>query len=175
MTCEECKKRPATVHYTKIINDEKTEIHLCEKCAKEKGAELEFNIDPGFPINNFLSGLMNVDKSLDSGQMEKGVSSRETLQCEKCNLTYHQFSQISKLGCSSCYNIFSSELDPLLKRIHGKTSHTGKVPKRAGGNLRIKKQVKEKKEELQECIRKEEYEKAAKLRDEIKKLEDELE
>lgn len=174
MTCEECKDRPATVHFTKIINNEKTEVHLCEKCAKEKSGELDFNVDPGFPINNFLAGLMDVDKTLDSKQLKKGVTHSDKLQCDKCNLTYNQFSQISRLGCSNCFNVFSRHLNPLLKRIHGKTSHTGKVPKRTGGNLRIKKRIQEMKEELQECIKREEYEKAAEVRDEIKKLEDEL-
>ncbi len=175
MYCEECNERPATVHFTKIINNEKNEVHLCEKCAKEKGGELEFNVDPGFPINNFLAGLMDVDKSLDSKQVHKDLPGKDKLQCEKCNLTYDQFAQISRLGCSNCFFVFSKHLNPLLKRIHGKTSHMGKVPKRTGGNLRIKRKVQEKKEELQECIKREEYEKAAEIRDEIKKLEEEFE
>ena len=174
MTCEECNKRPATVHFTKIINNEKTEVHLCEKCAKEKGGELDFNVDPGFPINNFLSGLMDVDKSLDSKQFKKDLGQSDKLQCGKCNLTYNQFSQISRLGCSNCFTVFSKHLNPLLKRIHGKTSHMGKVPKRTGGNLRVKKRIGEMKEELQECIKREEYERAAEIRDEIRKLENEL-
>lgn len=175
MVCNECQKRPATIHYTKIINNEKTEVHLCEECAKEKGMDLEFNLDPGFPINDFIAGLMDVDKSLDSQEIKQDVHHPEKLQCDKCNLTYSQFSQISKLGCSNCFDVFSRGLDPLLKKIHGKTSHTGKVPKRAGGNLKLKKEIEEKKEELQECIKREDYERAAELRDEIKKLEQEFE
>ena len=41
MLCEECKKRPANVHLTKIIGDQKTEMHLCQQCAAERG-ELGF-------------------------------------------------------------------------------------------------------------------------------------
>lgn len=37
MLCQECNKRPATLHFTKIVNGEKTEFHICETCAKEKG------------------------------------------------------------------------------------------------------------------------------------------
>ena len=35
MICQECQERPATLHYSKVINGEKTDIHLCEKCADE--------------------------------------------------------------------------------------------------------------------------------------------
>ena len=37
MVCQECNQRPATLHFTKIVNGEKEEFHLCEKCAQEKG------------------------------------------------------------------------------------------------------------------------------------------
>ena len=37
MLCQECNKRPATLHFTKIVNGEKTEFHICESCAREKG------------------------------------------------------------------------------------------------------------------------------------------
>ena len=37
MICEECHEREASLHFTKIINGEKTEFHICEHCAKEKG------------------------------------------------------------------------------------------------------------------------------------------
>lgn len=37
MQCQECGKRPATLHFTKIVNGEKTEFRICESCAREKG------------------------------------------------------------------------------------------------------------------------------------------
>lgn len=55
MLCENCGKRPATVHYTQIINGLKTEMHLCEVCAKQKGA-IEF--DTPFSVTNFLAGIL---------------------------------------------------------------------------------------------------------------------
>ena len=43
MLCQECKKNPATVHVTKIVNNIKTELHLCQSCAGERGGpELVF-------------------------------------------------------------------------------------------------------------------------------------
>jgi len=62
-------------------------------------------------------------------------------------------------------------MDPMLRRIHGKTFHVGKVPKRTGGQLRIRQEINRLKRELQEAINAEEYERAAVIRDKIKELE----
>jgi len=61
MICQECNQRPAALHFTKIINGEKTEVHLCEKCAQEKGEMFIFNGESGFAFNNLLAGLLNID------------------------------------------------------------------------------------------------------------------
>ena len=58
MLCQECKKRPATVHLTRIINNNKTEFYLCEECARQKG---QFNISVPFSINDLLAGFMGMD------------------------------------------------------------------------------------------------------------------
>ncbi|MGB4132260.1 MAG: hypothetical protein WBK45_10055, partial [Tepidanaerobacteraceae bacterium] len=63
MLCEECHMRPATVHITKIVNNEKTEMHLCEECAKEKHLSLSSSIggfgfeDTGFSVAKLLSSF----------------------------------------------------------------------------------------------------------------------
>ena len=61
MNCQECNQRPAALHFTKIINGEKTEVNLCEKCAQEKGDIFIFNGGSGFAFNNLLAGLLNID------------------------------------------------------------------------------------------------------------------
>lgn len=172
MLCQECKKNQATVHFTKIVNNKKTEIHLCQECAKKSG-EFDINMDPGFSFQNFLAGLMDAGKQFDSGQTYH-TTDKTGYQCDQCNLTYNQFAQVGRFGCSNCYNVFSENLEPLLKKIHGSAKHAGKVPKRTGGNLRIKREIEELKKKLQECVEKEEYERAAELRDKIKQKEKEL-
>lgn len=56
MLCDECGKRPATVHITKIENGKKTDIHLCEQCAVSKGP---LSINTSFSINDLLTGILN--------------------------------------------------------------------------------------------------------------------
>ncbi|MBY3625305.1 MULTISPECIES: UvrB/UvrC motif-containing protein [Paenibacillus] len=171
MQCQECGVKPATLHFTKIVNGEKTEFHICESCAREKG-ELIPGTAGGFSIHSLLSGLLD----LEGAGKEKSAATKTTqsLQCENCGMTYSQFSKLGRFGCSSCYKYFNSALDPLFKRVHGSTSHVGKIPKRAGAQIVFRRQIDELKQELQQSITQEEFEKAAELRDQIRKLEKEI-
>jgi protein arginine kinase activator len=173
MNCEECGKRPATLHLTKIINGEKTEYHICEHCAKEKGDVISgFN---NFSIHNLLSGLLNFDP-MGKGNGHTSSSAHTTaqakqLRCETCGLTYAQFSKSGRFGCSDCYQYFGERLDPLFRRIHGNTNHIGKVPERTGGQIKLRKELEQLKTALQRYVSTEEFEKAAEIRDRIRALE----
>ena len=95
-------------------------------------------------------------------------------RCSTCGLTFTDFRQIGLLGCGDCYQAFGRFLGPLFRRVHGHISHTGKVPKRTGGKVRIKKEIEELRRKLQEAIAREAYEEAARLRDEIRAKEEKL-
>ncbi|WNQ11708.1 UvrB/UvrC motif-containing protein [Paenibacillus aurantius] len=168
MNCQECGKRPATLHFTKIVNGEKTEFHICEACAREKG-ELIPGTPNGFSIHNLLSGLLHFDPANPVNTGAKPPS--PSLRCEECGLTYSQFSKLGRFGCSSCYNYFADRMDPLFKRVHGSTSHTGKVPKRAGGRIQFRRDIENLRKDMADYIEKEEFERAAKVRDQIRELE----
>ena len=166
MECQECHIRPAALHFTKIVNGDKVEYHLCEQCAKEKGHVM--SASSSFTIHDLLSGLLNFDQPL-GGKQEKKVS---VLECPKCGLTYSQFAKSGKFGCDECYYTFDEKLDPVFRRVHsGNTLHKGKVPKRAGKDLNQKKQISALKEEMKKHIENEEFEQAADVRDEIRALE----
>ncbi|ADG04898.1 UvrB/UvrC motif-containing protein [Kyrpidia tusciae] len=165
MICQQCGKRPATVHMTKIVNGQKSERHLCEICANESG-ELKF-VPGAFSFPNLLGSFF-------SGEAAPGVPQVQTLRCPTCGLTYQQFTQVSRFGCPNCYQAFDPVLDPMLRRIHGSTTHTGKVPRRGGGKLRVRRELEHLKEQLQEKVRLEQFEEAARLRDQIRALEQQL-
>lgn len=170
MLCQECQQREATLHFAKIINGEKTEFHICEKCAKEKG-----EYTPGsnsFSIHQLLSGLLHFEQPM---QAEKGhTHSHAELSCPKCEMTYSQFTKVGRFGCAHCYKSFSSKLDPILKRVHsGNHSHAGKLPKRIGGGIQIQRQIDHLKQQMRTYIDDEAFEKAAEVRDQIRSLEKE--
>ncbi|GAB6932097.1 MAG TPA: UvrB/UvrC motif-containing protein [Calditerricola sp.] len=164
MMCQECGQRPATLHFTKIVNGDKTEFHLCERCAREKG-ELIPGMSNTFSIHNLLSGLMNFDVPTHTGHPA------QALRCNVCGLTYTQFSKTGRFGCPACYEAFDAHLEPLFRRLHGATAHTGKVPARAGGVMRLARELERLKAELKQAVAREEFERAAQLRDRIRQLE----
>lgn len=161
MLCEICGKKEATVEFTEIINDEVTQLHLCESCAREKGVEMEQH----FSIADLLAGLTDLGLEFEPKQ--------PPIKCSNCAMTYDDFRKIGRLGCGECYNAFKRSLLPLLKRIHGSTRHLGKATvklEKAVGVTKVS-QLQELRQKLQRAIEMEEYEEAAKIRDKIRELE----
>ena len=165
MFCENCNIREATVHKTKITNGIKEEIHLCDECAKQ--SEM-FNFEDNFSIHSFLSSLLEgsiaPNITITDGQIKK---------CPQCGSTYNDFRRSGRLGCSTCYPTFSDALAPLIKRIQGNSIHAGKIPKISGHSIKLRRKIRDLKNQLQKLVQIEEFEEAAKLRDEIKRLEEE--
>lgn len=170
MKCQECHKRPATLHFTQVIHGHKTETHVCEVCAKEKGYMAY--PEEAFSLHNLLTGLFNFDSADVSSQSKSPIQQINDVQCPKCEMTLSEFKRVAKFGCVECYQTFSSQLDPILRRVHrGNTAHHGKIPKRKGGHLHLKKELDSLRGKLQTLIKNEEFEEAATVRDEIKELE----
>lgn len=158
MLCNECGKNEANVHMTHIINGKKTETHLCEECAKKNQT---FNSN--FSMENLFSAMLNNAFNSTTYLPSKG--------CLKCGMTYDEFRNIGKFGCSECIDTFKPKLMPVVKNIQGHETHAGKIPKRAGGSYKIQKDIENLKIQLKSAIESEEYEKAAQLRDKIREME----
>lgn len=164
LKCDNCNK-PATVHLTEIRNGKKIEKHLCEQCAAQnEGVPVKGHT----PINELLTNFVMAHSGLQQ-QKELGTT------CEACGITWAEFRQGGLFGCANDYTLFEKDLTPLLQRAHeGATHHVGKVPTRRGGTgVPMKRQVDLAKlrKELQRAVEAEDYERAAKLRDQIKQAE----
>lgn len=167
MYCEECKQKPAAVHLTQVYNGNIIQTHLCEECAAKKGG---FIFDPGskFSIPNLLSSIFGSGVTLESSPAS------EIKSCSGCGMTFNDIRKTGKLGCSQCYQVFAQEMEPTLRRIHGNSQHIGKIPSRGGEKVILKRQLDNLKTHLQEAVNREEYEKAAEIRDSIKEMESRL-
>lgn len=129
---------------------------------------------PSFSINNLLAGLLNMQNSFQPTQTTQ-IYQSEPLQCGECSMTYQQFIQIGRFGCAHCYETFSGQIQPILKRLHsGNWTHNGKIPSRIGGSIQIQKNIENLKKKIAELISLEEFEQAAEIRDQIRSLEKEL-
>ena len=160
MLCNNCNKREASIHITKFVDGEKSEIYLCDQCAKETG---HINDNDVFSFKNLVAGILNPNKD--------GIHDKNILKCENCGLTYDEFRNKGLVGCEDCYETFDEKLTPLIKRIHGSNRHVGKIPNDEDKYIKIRRDIKELKKEMEKVIEKENFERAAELRDEIYALE----
>jgi protein arginine kinase activator len=162
MKCDNCNN-PATVHLTEIRSGKKIEKHLCEKCA---AATEGFPSKTHTPINELLTNFVLA---------HSGTQKETTTACPTCGLTWAEFRQGGLLGCEHDYNVFEKDLTPLVQRAHeGATHHVGKVPARKGGTgVPMKKtlDLAKLRKELARAVEAEDYEKAAKVRDQIRQAE----
>jgi protein arginine kinase activator len=164
MLCQNCHVRESTVHLTKIVNGQTTHIHLCPECAQKVQG---FAFSPGM-VSDFLQVLFGMNPTEHSEQMTGKLQQEK---CPGCGQTFSQIQQAGRMGCSQCYDKFGPQIELLLRRIHGSGTHVGKIPVRSGAALRTKYEKAELRNKLQELIRKEEFEEAAKVRDRIRELE----
>jgi len=163
MICQVCGEREATFHFKEMINGEVEELHLCEICAKEKGLDETFFM-PSFSLSNLMAGLT---------ELEIPLSEEISVSCPHCGLSYEDIKRKGKIGCALCYQALREYLTPLLERIQGKVRHSGKVPRKGKVEDQGERRIYELRKELEKLVKKEEYERAAKLRDEIRRLEKE--
>ena len=115
LLCQLCKQREATVHFTRIVNQQKVEMYVCEQCARENN-DLKIN------IHQLLSSIMGMKAA---GFEDAPVVAQK---CNACGMTLEEFNKTGMLGCTRCYEAFSDSIQTMLKRIHGNVKHHGKVP-----------------------------------------------
>lgn len=159
MLCQNCGEREARISITQIINNQKTEIHLCHQCAQQSG-----HSDSVFALHKMLAGL--VDWSSDA------ISRGKT--CPKCGLTEVELRKTGKFGCEQCYTAWAPMIKTILSRVQGRTVHTGKVPHSAGQQVRVQREMETLKRQLEAAVQEERFEDAARFRDRIRQLQTEL-
>lgn len=165
MQCQQCKKNSATIHLTEIVEGKRTESHLCEACAQKEGVAVKTQI----PLNELLSSLLASQGPEGKGETVEGV---ENSVCPNCGSTWEDFREKSLLGCPYDYEVFKSRLEPILKKSQGgNTTHCGKIPQKLPEETKNNVELNSLKRQLEDAVRDEDYEKAAKIRDKIKDLE----
>ena len=158
MLCPRCMQREANVFFTKNVNGKKEEYKVCDVCAKEMGLLTPQGVMVS--MNDFISQFMGKG-------MNASLPSSAPV-CPKCHTTLEEFAKTSKFGCGECYHAFENYLDPMMKRMHGTTGHSGKLPSRASEDVIKKRKIDELKAQLNAAVQKEDFEQAAVLRDKIK-------
>lgn len=162
MVCDNCHEHEAEIHLTQIVNNEMTTLHLCARCAAEKGVQAATPAQ--LPLTGFLAQM---GKGL-GGDVEAGAGG----PCSFCGTTVEDFRRTGRLGCPHCYSVYEPQLRGILRRIHGSTQHVGKVylPPEAEEADRTAR-LTGLRRKLQRAIEAEDFERAAQIRDQIRALE----
>lgn len=161
MLCQYCQENEATVHLTHVVGGDVKKLHLCQDCAQKSG----FDPDSSMSIKDVLLGLGASSEEVDEGPEVKQVKS-----CPSCGLTLAEFKKTGRLGCQDCYSTFRREIVPLLQSMHHSTKHVGKTPAGIHDSIKVEGRIEQLERNLNEAVAKEEFERAAQLRDEIAKL-----
>ena len=164
MKCHMCNQNEANIVFTQIVNNEKIILQLCSECARKKGLSVEIETAVSQSQESILSGL--------TGPSAHKVETKiPQITCPVCGLTFAEFTKSGLFGCDKCHEAFGEQVTSLLKQIHGTTVHEGKIPQMAGDENNIDLQLKTLRMELKRSVEKENYERAAELRDKITTLE----
>ena len=160
MICEICKKNPAKIHVTQVRDGNKTTIHICSECAHEKGVAGPA-INTAFSIEQVLGEFAKISPGEDSTAAEKRI-------CTACGITFNAFKESGRLGCAVCYDSFTDELFPLLMKVQKDIRHTGKVTHQGNVKLNLKRVITDMRKQLKIAVDEENFEEAARLRDQIR-------
>lgn len=186
MLCQICQKNPASVHLTEITHfpvepppggepviapsngDAETagdspvfeEKHICDTCAQRE--KVPFS---AVSTNKGLAFIQLIQETAKRARAEKSIA------CPECGMSLAEFRNTGRLGCPRDYDVFKEHVTPLLLRIHNATSHRGRLPGQDPEELERQHHLSTLREQLDQAIRAEQYESAARLRDEIQILE----
>lgn len=180
MLCENCGKKEANVRYSENINGVKKEMHLCEECSRKLGItdKMDFRMS-SLDFSNFFGSFLEDFSTPDFMPLLNEV---KQIKCNSCGSSFEDIINTGRYGCANCYDVFEDRMDPILKKLQGANRHNGRLGKISDNNIKFDKKDEEKaekksdnkleklQEDLNQAIKEERYEDAAKIRDEIKKM-----
>jgi protein arginine kinase activator len=142
---------------TDVSGGKATERHLCESCAAKVGVM-------GYEQAQKVADLF------EQFDVNRTVGPED--RCPRCGTTMKRIQNTGRIGCAYDYEFFRKDLQKLLEHVQHGTQHRGKIPQGFSSNVAWRQQVQSMREEMQEAILREEYERAAQLRDALKELEE---
>jgi protein arginine kinase activator len=165
MKCQHCEK-PATFHITELTGPKPAEFHLCEIHAKLYLMQPEQAAAQAPTLAGVLAQQLNVTQTAEE------LAKLDQRACPVCGITFFEFRNQGRLGCPHDYVFFEQELDPLIMNIHGGSQHSGKRPKRSEHGTDRQTELIRLRRDLDKAVKREDYEKASRIRDQIRGIEE---
>ena len=163
MICQKCHKNLATARYAEVVDGKVTDLHLCVDCMKR----YQDNVVTGFE----LTGPVSKGGAPQSAPETPAAVVRV---CRQCGTALRDVLRNGRVGCAQCYEVFSEQLDPILRGLHTSIRRRGKTQNVSDQRERLRSDLQAKRALLRSALKLENYEEAALLRDGVRALEEEL-
>lgn len=157
--CDLCGKRVATLRVRQVDKGGAADIEICAECARERGFT-----EAGQIKTSVAEILADIKQSVAEGD--------SAIVCPGCGMSFAEFKRRGRLGCARCYPAFEEKLRPLIRRVQGAVQHVGRTARAGRRRARGQMAVVRLRVELDAAIAAEDYEQAARLRDELGKAEE---
>jgi len=166
--CQSCHEREAVVHLTEIVAGQVTTVHLCGRCAAERGIATDAEA-AATPLGSFLAAMS------PTAAMPP-LPSAEAATCPACGASLADIRSSGRLGCATCWSTFERPLRDLVRRLHGGTRHVGEAYEDPAGvgdleALRARHERTRLRDALRDAVAEEDFERAAELRDRLRAME----
>lgn len=124
MLCQICNLNEAVIHLTQFNEGKPQQMHICEKCAHERG-EMKFGIEipvemseSGFALpfsldnffNNFVKNILP-DSNFSNMKNFQNKDPHDNLGpgsdvCMHCGMTLDEYLETGEARCDKCYDTF---------------------------------------------------------------------
>ena len=183
MDCQCCQRNPAQVRVCDVeMNEVQEQYNVCSDCWT---LLKRLMFDPGralVPTSEAIASVRELIQSkqtalapMEPKEIEEAKDEAAGLACPECGMTLAEFKLKGRFGCPRDYEVFAEHLEPLFERIHDviPPRHTGRRPASVEEGIPSVPETSLLKRELEDAVEREDFERAAELRDKILKLEGE--
>jgi protein arginine kinase activator len=145
MLCDNCNKNEAVIRFAEIRQGTMRVRNICDDCARATGI---------------------------ADQLDRTIASLsgDAPACPGCGMTIDEFRRQGHLGCERCFETFAAVLTPLLERLYHPDGRCGAAAPAGQERQLSQNRGPALEQRLREAVANEEYELAARLRDELKEL-----
>jgi protein arginine kinase activator len=160
--CDICGENDAVVKVQRSWGRQHEELMLCDACAVQLGIEPESTM-PAPSVEELVSGAFTTDPDAD-----------DAVRCDGCGRLYRDIRRTGEVGCAQCYAVFEGQIRSILERRPSPAQHAGKYPERLLVYKRFFVDRERLRRRLEAAVAAEDYEQAAKLRDQLSSMDREV-
>lgn len=164
MICKHCMKNVAKIKFSEVVDGRVIQHHLCAECYEAWQRDASgFTLDVPKPTQRAVQ---------ESSPPRSSSVKSPVKRCDTCGTSLTSIMETASVGCASCYNVFGKEIESILEGLHRGLVHRGKSMQCDDERARLAQELQAKRFLLRSMLKEENYEEAARLRDEIARLED---